>query len=429
MRPVLPESRAPLTAPPVEAAAESAPSPRALMATYVAGLFAMGYIDVFVFLMPLYGGLIDLSATEIGALVGARSLLPVFLSIHVGTLMDRFGTRRVTAVFVAVAMVCAPLFPLMPWFPALLALQVINGCAVSFCWAGAQTLAAQVAHGEAEYLGRFSFAARIGTTAAPIVAGAVWDWGGLWPAYLFGLAWGAALMAALWRAPEPPVAHDGAAATPVRFRARDALPRWSDYAASFALMAIPAIALSVAVIFVRNATSGIQNSLYVVYLEEIGYTGIVIGVLFAAVEIGSGLGSLLGGRAMRLGRPHSTMVSGTILAIALIAITPLVGGMAAPFLFVIGILLVAQFWRGALQGVIQPVMFSVQAKAVGRHQQGSVVGLRQTVTRVAAILVPPLMGAIADLWGLEESFYVLGAMLLLLCVPLAMLARRVERAS
>ena len=67
----------------------------------------MGYIDVF--LMPLYGGALNLSATEIGTLVGARSVLPVFLSIHVGTLMDRFGTRRVTMVFAAVAIGCAPL--------------------------------------------------------------------------------------------------------------------------------------------------------------------------------------------------------------------------------------------------------------------------------------------------------------------------------
>ena len=413
-------------------AAPDPPSRRALLATYVAGLFAMGYIDVFVFLMPLYGQSVGMSATEIGTLVGARSLLPVFLSIHVGTLMDRFGTRRVTMVFAAIAICCAPLFPLLPWFPALLLLQVINGGVVSFGWAGAQTLIAQIGHGDAEYLGRFSFVSRIGTTAAPIVVGAIWDWGGLWPAYLFGSLWGMALMVALLRAPEPGPTHDEAAgppAAPARFRPRDPLPRWSDYVASFALMAIPAIALSAAVIFVRNATSGIQNSLYVVYLEDLGNSATVIGILFAAVEIASGLGSLLAGRAMRMGRPHSTMVTGTVIAIALIAITPLIAQLGVPALIVVALLLGAQLWRGALQGVIQPVMFAVQSRAVGRHQQGSIVGLRQTVTRVAAIAVPPLMGAIADLWTLELSFYILGALLLALCAPLALLARRVERAG
>ena len=41
-----------------------------------------------------------MSAGQIGMLVGARSLLAVFLSIHVGVLMDRLGTRRVALFFV-----------------------------------------------------------------------------------------------------------------------------------------------------------------------------------------------------------------------------------------------------------------------------------------------------------------------------------------
>ena len=102
-----------------------------------------------------------MSASKIGMLVGARSLLAVFLSIHVGVLMDRFGTRRVTLFFVWTAMALAPVFPLLPWFWPLLLLQIVNGGALQFAWSGSQTLIAQLAEGEAEYLGRFSFFARI----------------------------------------------------------------------------------------------------------------------------------------------------------------------------------------------------------------------------------------------------------------------------
>ena len=56
----------------------------------------MGYLDFFTFLIPLYGLSLGLDAVEIGILVGARSMLALFLSIHIGVLMDRFGTRRVT---------------------------------------------------------------------------------------------------------------------------------------------------------------------------------------------------------------------------------------------------------------------------------------------------------------------------------------------
>src|SRR5213592_524170 len=162
-------------------------------AIYVTGLLGMGYTDLYIFLIPLYGLSLGMNASEIGLLVGGRSLLAVFLSIHVGVLMDRFGTRRVTLFFVWTAIVLAPMFPLVPWFWPLLLLQIVNGGALSFGWSGSQTLIAQLAEGEAECIGRFSFFARIGTTIAPIILGMVWDVGGAWPSYLIGVGWGALL--------------------------------------------------------------------------------------------------------------------------------------------------------------------------------------------------------------------------------------------
>jgi hypothetical protein len=61
------------------------------------------------------------------------------------------------------------------------------------------------------------------------------------------------------------------------------------------------VATTMAIIFLRTATNGVQSSLYVVYLKGLGLTGTSIGILFAAIEITSGLGSLFAGRAMRLG--------------------------------------------------------------------------------------------------------------------------------
>jgi MFS family permease len=186
------------------------------------------------------------------------------------------------------------------------------------------------------------------------------------------------------------------------------------------LIAIPAIALSMAIMAMRNSTYSIQTSVYVVYLHRVGLFGTTIGVLFAAAEIASGFGALFAGRAMRLGDAQRTMLSGTALSILLIAVTPLLSGV---FTF----LLLFQVVRGWLEGVIQPVVLSVQAQAVGRHQQGAVVGLRQTGQRLTSIMIPPLMGGIADRWGVSESFFILGALMLLLCVPFALIIRRLGR--
>jgi MFS family permease len=401
------------------------PSPsRPPASIYITGLFAMGYTEFYTFLIPLYGLSLGMSAGEIGMLVGGRSLLAVFLSIHVGVLMDRFGTRRVTLFFVWTAMALAPVFPLVPWFWPLLLLQVVNGAALNFAWSGSQTLIAQLAEGEAEYIGRFSFFARFGTTLTPMISGVAWDWGGAWPAYLLGAVWGLVLTIVLLRAPEADIAGaDGRAPhRQVSFRVWDVVPRLPDYLRCFALMAIPAVATTMAIIFLRTATNGVQSSLYVVYLKGVGLTGTSIGILFAAIEVMSGFGSLFAGRAMLLGDPQRTMLSGTVLSIVLICLTPFLGG-----IFVL--LLLAQAARGWLQGVVQPVMFSVQAKAVGRYRQGSVVGLRQTMNRLAAIVIPPVMGMIADRWGAGESFVILGSLMLLLSVPVALITRRAARSA
>ena len=116
------------------------------------------------------------------------------------------------------------------------------------------------------------------------------------------------------------------------------------------------------------------------------------------------------------------MLSGTVLSILLIAMTPLLGG-------IFGLLVLSQAVRGWLEGVIQPVILSVQARAVGRHQQGVVVGLRQTGQRLTSILIPPLIGGVADCWGASESFVIFGAFMLLLGVPLALITRRAGRAA
>jgi MFS family permease len=312
----------------------------------------------------------------------------------------------------------------VPWFWGLLVLQLVNGAAVSFAWSGAQTLIAQLAKGEAHYLGRFTFFARLGSTTAPMLGGAAWDFGGTWLSDLVGVVWGGVLIVALLCTPEAEFfaspREQGAVAVRARFRARDIWPRLSDYWASLMLLAIPAIALSLVIMAMRNSTYSIQTSVYVVYLKQVGLVGTTIGMLFSAAEIASGFGALFAGRVMSLGNAQRTMLSGTAISILLIALTPLLGGMLA-------LLLLFQVMRGLLEGVIQPLVLSVQARAAGRHQQGAVVGLRQTGQRFTSIMVPPIMGAIADSSGVSESFLVLGGFMLLLCIPLALIIRWVGK--
>jgi len=400
-------------------AVPSPPARRDLWLAYATAPFVMGYTDVFGLLTPLYATSLGMSATEIGLLVGARSALGVVLSIPAGALMDRYGTRRLGLFFALGTVALAPLYPALHWFPALLLLQCVVGCLVSLIVSSGQTVIALLGHGEARYIGRWSATARLGTTVGPLIAGAVWDLGGPWPAYAMASLWGVPLALALLRLREPASAIGGPAAPPPRFRLRDALPRLSDYTSTFALLAVPTIAITIVVIFLRNATGGMQTSMYVVYLRDIGLTGTAIGALFAAVEIAHGVGAFFSGPAVDRLNPQWTLVATTALAIAFIAATPLLGGLFA-------LLMLAQVARGLCQGAAQPLLFSIQSKAVGRHRQGAIVGLRQTMNRVAAILVPPVMGVAADRWGVNDSFLIVGAGLVAICAGLALAVARVR---
>jgi MFS family permease len=90
----------------------------------------------------------------------------------------------------------------------------------------------------------------------------------------------------------------------------------------------------------------------------------------------------------------------TVLSIAAIAVTPLLGGFA--------ILAIAIALRGIGQGLNFPLMLAIAARAVGPHLQGRVVALRTRFNRLGGALVPFAMGALAEVIGLEAAFYVMG---------------------
>ena len=392
-----------------------APPPRkVLYAAYGAGLFGIALTDIYALIIPLLALSLGFTASEIGLLIGARSILPLFLSIHGGALMDRLGTRRVMLFGTAAAGVMALLFPASPWFPALLFLQVFSGLFMNMNWIGAQTLIAQVCHGDAVTLGRFNFVVRAGTIVAPIVAGALWDFGGAWPTFIMIALCACSMHVMVRLVPEPNAEKFAAGPKPSIW---SALPRVEDYTRSFAMMMVPVIAFTVVVAGLRNGSTGIQTSLYVVYLENLGMKGTLIGVLFSALEVTIALASLVVGTARKLGRPEWVLLVTAVISIVTISVTPLLGG-------ILLLLMLMQMMRGVSQGLMQPMLFAIQSAAAGRDNQGAVVGLRITANRVCSAVLPPIMGFLADTFSMEASFLLTGLLLLFGCAWLAWLVIR-----
>jgi hypothetical protein len=272
-------------------------------------------------------------------------------------------------------------------------------------WVGAQTLVGQVVRDNASLTWQVSFCNRLGHLVFPVIAGAMWDvfgpWGGFGVTLLSAVLFmGAALM--LPRRNGKP--RDGG--DRVSFRLRDMLPRLEDYTRTFTLLGIPLVAIAVTGSVLNIAGSAVYGSFFIAYMTEIGLTGTLIGVVFAALNL-SGLAGTAGVNPLARRTGDVWLLNATVVgAIAAITVTPLLGAFLP--------LLAVSVVRGFMVGVSQPLMIMIPSKSVPPGSQGAVVGLRISINRLMQTVVPPVMGGVVTLVGLENSFYWVGGFLLVL---------------
>lgn len=391
---------------------ESAPETypwRLQMPIYASGFFNGNVYFLTGILMPLWAAIVVKEPVLIGIVVASRQVLPVLLAIHGGALMDRLGARRVMLVFGALGVVVMAAFPFFPFLAAMIGLQMLSGLAESMGWVGSQTLVGTAMKGHSTYTGRLSFALRLGGFLGPWLCGVVWHEFGPTIGFFSIAAWIAAGWLAGWLVPvkeERNVAVSGA------FSLTDMMPRWSDYVATFRMISIPAIALVVAVTFMRQTGSGMQLSFYPIWLNQLGVTAADIGFMVGCSHILSASTSLSVGSATRWIAAHWLLVLTIAISIITIAVTPLLGadyielpGVGRIYFVLFGVICL----RGLAQGFNMPLMMSIGMQAVSAGEQGKIVALRITVNRLTSMVIPLTMGAIAQWVGLEVSFYVIGA--------------------
>ena len=380
---------------------------------YAAGLFSNSMTHMISVVLPLWVLSFEDSALVIGVVIGARQVLPVLFAIHGGALMDRLGIRKVMIAFAVIGAIVPFGFPLFPFIPAVIALQMLSGISAAMGWIGTQAHIGAAMKGSATYAGRMTVCNRFGALAGPPLIGAAWDGFGVWGGFgTLGL-WALGLLAASILLPPPKAAS--VAAGHGKVTPRDLLPKPSDYAAAFKLLSIPAIALVIMLTLLRHSGNGIQGSFYIVYLESIGISATAIGLLISAASVLGIAGSLLAAPLARIFKSHWLLLLAAAASVLFIAITPALG---TYFLLV-----VAAALRGGAMGLAQPLMISVMAGAAG-DAQGKAVGLRTTANRVIVMVVPVIMGGAIEFVGLANSFYLVGGALLATLIPITLHIRR-----
>jgi MFS family permease len=340
----------------------------------------------------------------LGMAVGARHVLPLFLSIHAGALMDRLGGRLVMLAFAALGVAVPLLYPAVPWIWALIVFQMLSGLSDSMGWLGAQIMIGQYMKGRTAYAGRLSFVIRFGHLIAPPMVGAAWDLFGPWGAFGCMALWGFGTLACA--AALPPLAPGQGAETPrAPVRLRELLPNPADYLIALRLLAAPAVVVVVALGAMMHVGNGVQSSFYVVWLTDIGIPATAIGTLISVGAVGAAMFSLATARLMRYIPGFWVLLVSLWAGIVLICITPVLGGYIP--------ILIAMFARSGANGLAQPLVITLVLQAAGPTNQGKAVGLRATANRTASILSPILMGALADAAGTRDSFYIVGALVTL----------------
>jgi len=370
-------------------------------------------------------------ALLIGVILASRQFLTVTLSVYSGTLMDNFGTKRVIIAFGVVGVLSALAYPAismvlgvevgaslqnpgMALILAVIFVQMISGWSEATAWIGSQTLVGQLMKGHPVYAGRMTFVARLGGFLGPPAIGYAWDFWGPWGGFGFLAVWIVGGMIAASFLPDTRAATQESRDDAEKSEepdTEDVTPvKQSNYGQTLRLLLIPAVAMVIMVTVMRQTGSGVQSSFYVVWLSEhVGIQGSTIGWLIGAANGASAIAALCTSPLMKRYSAHWLLILMVTVSVIAIAVTPLFGTTFSTLLFMA--LLGGICVRGFAQGLNLPLMMIILSRNVAPHLQGRVTALRISFNRFGGLLVPPGMGALADMeivGGLANAFYIVG---------------------
>lgn len=388
---------------------DEAVSVRLQASVYLCGTFSNSMSNLMAVILPLWLISLDPTPFMIGLVIGSRTFLPLLLSIHGGSMIDKIGARRIILCSGLILSAVTFLYPTTIWLPLIILFQMIAGHAATLGWIGAQTLIGQRMRGDPTYAGRMAFSNRIGILVGPPLAGATWDIAGPVAAFCFTAAWALFIVVGVMLLPKSSKEIEF---PQTKFQWSSIIPHPRDYIAAFGLLAIPAVLLVVLVSVLRVVGEAVSASFYVVYLDSIGLSGTAIGLLQSAYSAFGAASALSSGRLARTFNPFWLLIGAVASGTILICITPLLGG----YYFV---LMAAMMSRGAVTGLVQPLMLSIVSRATDSASQGLAVGLRATSNRLAMTFTPILMGGVVEILGLATAFYVIGFVTLTLLLGVA----------
>jgi multidrug resistance protein len=366
-------------------------------------IFITVFIDLLGFgiiipLLPFYAEHFGASALLVGLLSSSFSLAQFLFAPFWGRLSDRIGRRPVILVGLFGSALSYAFFALASSLPMLFLARTLAGIAgANIPTAQAFIADTTTAETRARGMGLIGAAFGLGFIFGPAIGGFLSHWGYAAPAWFAAALSLANFMAALFLLPEslPPQARD--ASRPGRL---EVMRR---------AVAQPNLPMVLLVYFLVVTAFASFEATFALYSERrFGFTPATIGYMFAwiGVVLATVQGVLVGRVVKRIGERRLVPLAIFVISLAL-GFVPVAGS--------VPLLAAAAGLLACGMGFNSPSMLSAISQLADARDQGSALGVSQSLGSLARIIGPLWGGWVFDQFGIGFPFFTAAGVMLLAC--------------
>jgi len=335
---------------------------------------------------------LHLGASEFttGVLMALFALLPMFLSVASGRLIDRVGPHRPILISLGALAVAVAIPFFFPYLAALYVSSTLLGVSFLFTHIGMNSVFGAYGTPEQRAM-NFSWLAlgfSASATLGPLVAGFAIDWVGHARAFLLLAAFPAVAFAllALQKRPLPRPERGARGASGV-----------------LDLLNMPSLRATFIVSGLLAMGWDIFSFLVPLYGARLGLTAASIGVIMATFSVATFV--------VRLAMPlFARRVRHWVLIAAALALSG-AGYMLFPFVSSVALMMAISFVLGLGLGCAQPVIMAVLYDASPPGRQGEAVGVRTLMLNASHTVIPLASGAISAAVGMGPAFWAIAMLL------------------
>ncbi|SEC82070.1 MFS transporter [Paenibacillus sp. GP183] len=357
----------------------------------------------------LYAQEAGASTAAIGFLVTMRAILPIFIAMPIGQLIDSIGPMRMLK-YGSVSLILSLFANIIAnslWMMAIS--QVFMGICVLIMSSCFQVLVSEGRKKERNgSINKYSMWMSAGGMLGPLIGGGVTS---LFVNKMFGykFTFGAACIASILFFILLLVIAKGYkhAEAEKSVKPKDLLKAkgiLDSYVSGWHLMKFRSVQFGLVATFLIMYIQSLYMSFMPIYLDGLGYSTLLISAIISIRGLASMLSRYGLGWLMRLASMERILIIAGIIASIGVVLTPLAG------LHMAWIIILVMVIGGAV-GINQPVSIMIMVDDDQGPNRGKLMGMRLIMNRISQILSPAIFGVLGQTLGLTIAFYVGGGFL------------------